>query len=363
MITEQDLQRLVDFESEFPPVLSLYLNVDPTQQTVEEYKLTLRSLLKRASGRAAKEDVNRVERYIDFEYDWQGKGLALFSCVQREFWHPYSLPVPVPNQIAVSRRAYVKPLTDVLDEYGHYGVVLVDREGARLFLFHLGELVETAGTLGEDIKRHKQGGWAAQRYKRKADEQALQNLKAAAEFTAQFCESGRCNRLILGGPGDVVPQFYNLLPKALRDQVAGTISVGMAASETEVRDLSIAAIREAVRESDRKLVDQVITAARSKGGLGVIGLDDTLGALQEFRIHTLVLHEGFSAPGHRCSHCGYISAQALAKCPYCESEMFPVEDVVDTAVRRAIEAGMEVEIVRDSPELVEAGSIGATLRY
>jgi hypothetical protein len=36
---------------------------------------------------------------------------------------------------------------------------------------------------------------------------------------------------------------------------------------------------------------------------------------------------------------------------------------VNTIVRKAIESGMEVEVVKDCATLEEAGSIGAILRY
>jgi hypothetical protein len=40
-----------------------------------------------------------------------------------------------------------------------------------------------------------------------------------------------------------------------------------------------------------------------------------------------------------------------------------VEDLVDTMTHRALEQGVEVEIVRGNEELEAAGSIGALLRY
>ena len=54
MFTERDLNELVEFQSEQSPVLSLYLNVDLTQQTTDQYKLTLRSLLKQVADGLAK---------------------------------------------------------------------------------------------------------------------------------------------------------------------------------------------------------------------------------------------------------------------------------------------------------------------
>ena len=43
----------------------------------------------------------------------------------------------------------------MFDVYGGYGVILVDRQGARVFHFHLGELVEQEGVLGTLVKHTK----------------------------------------------------------------------------------------------------------------------------------------------------------------------------------------------------------------
>ena len=99
MFSEKDLQELIGFHSEESPVLSLYLDVDPTKRTTDEYKLVLRGLLKETSGQARRKDVGAVERYFDHEYDWQGKGVVLFSCLKQDFWRVYPLAVPVENHV------------------------------------------------------------------------------------------------------------------------------------------------------------------------------------------------------------------------------------------------------------------------
>ena len=140
MISEKELQELVDFHTKESAVLSLYLNVDPTQHTKDEYRLTLKSMLKEVANDAPTKDLDEVEKYFDFQYDWQGKGVVIFSCLEEDFWRAYPLAIPVENRIFVADSPYIKPLTHVLSEYGRYGVILVDREGARLFLFNQGEL-------------------------------------------------------------------------------------------------------------------------------------------------------------------------------------------------------------------------------
>ena len=128
MFSEKDLRGLMEFRSAGAPVLSLYLNVDPTRQKADQYKLKLRSLLKEVAGKAKAGDVSAIEQYFDFEFDWQAKGIAAFSCQKEGFWRVYPMAVPVENRVYVYDRPYIKPLTDILDAYGRYGVILVDRE-------------------------------------------------------------------------------------------------------------------------------------------------------------------------------------------------------------------------------------------
>jgi peptide chain release factor subunit 1 len=371
MISEKELQELVDFHTKESSVLSLYLNVDPTQHTKDEYKLTLKSMLKGVAKEAPAKDLAEVEKYFDFQYDWQGKGVAIFSCLEEDFWRAYPLAVPIENHVFVADSPYIKPLTDVLNEYERYGVVLVDREGARLLLFHQGELEETDGTLGEEVKRTKHGGGSAAgrrggltaRTSRHEEEITQRNLKEAAELTARFCEGGRCSRIILGGTDETLTQFQGLLPKELQEQVVGGIPLDMAASETEVRDRSLEVIQEVDRRRKEELVEQLITAATSKGGHGALGLDDTLAVVQEGRAHILVVAEGYVATGYGCQNCGYIAAHELKECPFCGGKMAPIEDTVNTIVRKAIESGVEVEVIKGCAALEKAGSIGAILRY
>jgi len=371
MISEQELQELVDFRAKESSVLSLYLNVDPRQHTKDEYRLALKSMLKKVADEASAKDLAEVEKYLDFQYGWQGKGVVIFSCLEEGFWRAYSLAVPVENHVFVADSPYIKPLTDVLDEYGRYSVILVDREGARLFLFHQGELEEMEGTLGREVKRTKHGGGSAAgrlggltaRTSRHEEEIVQRNLKEAAELAIKFCGGGKCHRIILGGTDDILTQFQGMLPKELQEQIVGSISLDMAASETEVLERSLEAIQEVDRRRKEKLVEQLITAAASKGGHGALGLDDTLAAVQEGRAHILVVAEGYEAPGYGCQNCGYIAAHRLQECPFCGKAMAPIEDAVDTVIRKAIELGMEVEVVKGCKALEKAGSIGAILRY
>jgi peptide chain release factor subunit 1 len=371
MFTERDLNELVEFQSEQSPVLSLYLNVDPTQQTTDQYRLTLRSMLKEVADDARPADVDAVERYFDFEYAWQGRGVAVFSCQEADFWRSYPLAVPVHNRAYVLHRPYIKPLTDVLDAYGRYGVVLVDSEGARMFLFNLGDLVETTGTMGEEVRRTKHGGASGvtgmrggvtARAARRGEAIVQRNLKEVTEATEAFCNDFGCTRLVLGGTEANVRQFQDMLPKAIQDRVIGSFTVDFAAPETEIQARSMELIEAMAEQREIELVDAMIAGWKRRKG-AVVGLSDTLVALQEHRAGILLVSAGYEASGYRCQSCRYLMLIERDECPLCGGEIQHVDDLVDTMTHRALEQGVEVEIVRDNDRLDESGGVGALLRY
>jgi peptide subunit release factor 1 (eRF1) len=371
MFTDKDLNDLIEFRSEATPILSVYLNVEPTQRATDQYKLTLRSMLKELGKEADITDIQAVERFFDFEYDWQGKGVAVFSCQDLGFWRNYTLAVPVHDHVYADHRPYIKPLTDVLDAYGRYGVILVDREGARMFLFDLGELVEATGMLGEEVRRAKHGaasgvagmrGGAATRAARRDEATAQRNLKEAAEATEAFCHNNGCTRLVLAGSEANVSQFQDLLPKYVEELVIGSFPAELTASVADVQSRSMDLIEEMAAEREDRLVGEMV-AGWKRGSGAVAGLSDTLAALQEHRPSTLLVAAGYDASGYRCRSCRYLMLAEREQCPLCGGHVEEVDDLVETMTHRALEQGIDVEIVRGSEELEDAGSVGALLRY
>ena len=155
-IQEKELRELAAFETD-TPILSVYLNVDPTQHTADEYLLSLRQMLKEVKDHTAAEDSAAVQRYFEHEYDWSGRAVVVFSCAASDFWRAYTVAVPVASGVTLARRAYLSPLVALMDAYGHYVVVSVDRQGVRLLLFQLGELVAEQSFEGEEVRKLKRG--------------------------------------------------------------------------------------------------------------------------------------------------------------------------------------------------------------
>jgi peptide chain release factor subunit 1 len=365
MLTENELHELLNIQSPHP-VLSVYLNIDPAEGNAEFYKLQLRSMVKDLH---LKDDVFAVERYLDHEYDWSGRSVAVFSCAPEGFLKAFSLAVPVRSRVRVGNQPHVKPLADILDAYGGYGVVLVDKQGARLFYFHLGELIEQEGTLGENVRRTKRGGstfpgrrggvGGTTNYNEEVTER---NMKEAAEFASHFFADKDVRRVLIGGTDDNVALFRSMLPKSWQSLVVGSFPMRMTASKDEVMQRALQIGQEAERKREAQLVATVLNGA-AKGRGGVISLDGTLNALHDGRVQTLLIRDGYRAPGYRCTGCGFLTANDLESCPFCSNSFESIQDAVEMAVHKVMKLGGEVEVLRDDKITDKFGNIGALLRY
>jgi peptide chain release factor subunit 1 len=298
--------------------------------------------------------------------------VAVFSCAAQNFFRTYPLAVPMSNLVRVSDRPAVKPLADLMDNYGGYGVVLVDKQGARAFYFHLGELREQEGVLGEAVKHVKRGGASSVPGRRggtagRTDsmEQVVdRNMKDAVDFAVRFFDENKVRRVLIGGTDDNVSLFRSLLPKAWQSLIMGTFNMAMTASATEVRERALQIGMEAALEAESMLIDDLVTSAAKISG-AVAGLVDTYGAVNHDRVRTLVIVENLRHESYICSKCGALYLTKTDEtCPLCGAgKLERTRDGIEMAVNTVMRKGGDVNVVRSTPAMDKLGGIGAFLRY
>ena len=367
MFDEKTLKELASTQVN-GPLLSVYLNVDSTRRSAEEYKLKLREMLKQVNGNAHSSDVQAIKRYVELEYDWSGRGLVMFSHAAADIWQAFSLSIPVRSGITVSTKPYISPLVELHSLYGRYAVALIDRQGGRFFLFEMGELVAQEGSVGEDIRRTRKGRGSSivgmrggsPASGRKEAELVQRNLKENATALADFCQQHQPHRLLLAGAEHTVAQYHELLPVSLKDIVVGTFTANMDANEATIRELSFTALTDLATVRKQTLIKTTITAA-AKGQNGVLGLGQTLSAAHEGRVQILIVERGYHSPGYRCAGCGYLTEQDLGTCIFCGDEFVEIADAVEAVVTQVVEKGGTIEVVDD--DAFGTSHIGALLRY
>ena len=348
MITQEDLQELLAFNAEGAQVLSLYLDADTSQQTSETIKLQVRTMLKESDGYDA--DAAGIERYLDFSHDWGIPGLAIFSCAPQDFFRAYPSAISFRNRLRTGRRPHIKPLSHLLDYYAYYGVIVIDRVGARFFEYHLGELQKFAGSLGDDVRKQKLGGGSARgggatsatgQRGGSGESSGEDRAREAAEAAQKFFANRPIRRLFVGGTVENVAQFRENLSKQLQSRIAGTFAVDSNAGEREIHELALEFLEQANADREKKVV-------RSIG---------------EGRVQTLVVSDGFRSSGFYDENSKFLSVYETDPTPYGDSELVAVDDIIEEAVLNTFEQGGTVEVIRDNPALENAGQIGALLRY
>ncbi len=364
VVTERELRELAAMAFA-QPVLSVYLNTDPTTGNANDHRARLRALLKKAHSEA---DAEAVLRYFHESHDWSGRGVAVFSAQHADFFRVFVMQVGVRDQLWESKHPYVRPLVSLFDAYGYYGVVLIDKMRARFFVFHLGVLEEQEGFQGEEVRQVKAGGGSSSPGRRVGapgldnyiEEIIERNMRQAAHAAMRFFNAHKVRRILIGGSEENIALFRKMLPKRWQSLIVGTFPMEMKAGHAEVWQAAMTIGAEAERKQEARLIERVQVEA-AKGGLAVVGLDETLGAVHEGRAHIVVVEEGYREVGYRCTTCGFPTTQALETCPFCGGKFETVPDAVEMIIHRALDEGADVEVV--PRPLKEIGHIGALLRY
>ncbi len=368
-ITEDEVRELAELRGEAALMTSCYLDVDgghhPRYQDVidEMAQLSRAARAKDGADESVLADLQRMEEHVRAGIDRsRTRGLVMFACAATGFWKVVELPVPVRSRVEVNHSPYVRPLELVLDEYERFGVLLVDRQRARMFVFELGELVESS-ELFEQLPRGDDDdhSYTRDRGQSHTSELAHQHLRHAAAVAWKVYQEQGFDQLIVCTPEDLGNEVVAALHPYLQERVAGRCHIPVASSLEAIRTAALDVQAKAERRKEAELVARLREAAGA-GRKAVTGLEATLKALAERRVDTLLVSSGYEAPGWRCLSCSHVAAIGR-RCPVCQAEMTQVGDVVEEAVEEALNQSCDVEICVGNADLDVLGRIGALLRF
>ncbi len=369
MITRKTLEALEAASRPGVKVLSVYLDVDPTNGLWSDKAYALeRSLdhiaesVSHAEQRAFVEDRTKVAAFLK-EYKSSAKGLAMFASAPQGLWQHMELQVPVKNEVRYDVGPFVGPLASLLDEHQSYGVALVDDRSARLFVVSLGEVEEQQQVRNWVPKRHAQTEHSP-RVETQHAAKRQQHLKEVAEAMGHLQHDTGFRRLVIGGAVEALAHFEQELPPQLSRLVVGRFSAPMYAGNQEVLQHANAVAAAYEQSKEAQTVEELVTRA-AKGHRAVLGADETLLALRRNEVFELVAAGDLAIKGYQCAACGLLRGTHALACPLCGGAMRPIEDVADRAVQQAVAAGARVEVVNGPAreKLVAVGGMGALLSF
>ncbi len=369
VITEDAIRELAGFRGGAAPVTTCYLDVDGRRYVRhQDFEHELQGLLRQARSQAngtasVHKDLERIEDFVKRGINRsRTRGLAIFACSSHGLFEVVPLPVPVRNQVVVNDLPAVGQLEAVVQERRRTGVLLVDRQRSRIFVFDLGELVDRSELLDElprdyDHRGERERGDVVNH----VEELAHQHLRRAARALFSVHQEHGLHHVVLGCPDELVSVVESALHRYLRERLIGRLNVPVAAplSDIEAALVEIEISEERAREA--RLVGRLREAAGA-GRQGVTGLAGSLDALGSGRVETLVVSHGYREPGWRCVPCGRLFPVGRA-CPQCGTAMLELDDVVEEAVEQALAGAAQVEICIDNADLDVMGRVGALLRF
>src|SRR5437764_110211 len=378
-LTSDLLRRLADLHPDGGCVLSLFLNLDPSQfgtaparateanALIDEAERQLREIdgLNHDQQQALRHDIESARDYFRSPaFSAEGAhGPAVFACSPVSFFETIKLPRPVETRAVIDDSPWVEPLAE-LGMRGSWAVLLVNRKTARMLRGSPERLVELEPVEDDVHGQHDQGGWSQARYQRSVEKEVHDHLKRTAEVVFRRFQRLPFDRLLLGGPEEILSAMEERLHPYLRERVAGRVKADVETSSTEdVARAAAPVIEEIDSAREREALDRLIEGV-SSGGRATAGLEETIEALNERRVGVLLIAEGLSAPGVACRQCGWVGVDGVDTCPVDGTEVERLPDVIERAVELAITQSAEVLLGHHHrDELEQHGGIGAVLRF
>lgn len=367
------LRYLAGLRSEKRLIVSLYLPLEKGEPGEAKLPIRLKNLINEALEakeswtpeqiRSVEEDLARIERLVAEERVLGSKSVIAFASSPLGLWEVFRPPVGVGKGLAIDHVPRVAPLIAFAGQLERYCTVLIDKSRSRIFFLDLGSVEERYDIYGVVPGRHDQGGWAQARYQRHHDDHVMHHLKDTAYELFRLHHEEGFHSLLVAGTEEVVTQFADYLHPYLKESLVATLTLEMTASPKEVQEQSLAIVEDLKKREEANLIEKLKGEALS-GRLGVIGLEDTLHAWQAGQAFTLLINEGFHAPGRRCPQCGSLTVRE-GSCPYCNQTLEPLRDVVEELIKRAFLGNTEIKSIagENKEALAEMGKIGALLRF
>jgi peptide chain release factor subunit 1 len=370
-----ELRRLAEIRLDRPVVLSLYLDLDPTEFATPPARATaVGSLLDEADRQVRdrgdlpheqrmdlRASLERASSVLQGDLPAEGaQGLAIFAAESAELFDVLKLPRPLPSRVAIRRSPLIAPLAR-LARRERWCVALVNRRDARIFRGSPDGLREIEQIHDLVFGQHDQGGWSQARYQRGIEKEKDDHLKHTVEALMKHFKRRPFERLILGGPREVVADFESKLHGYLAERLAGRIDVDV---EHSTPDQVLEAVQPRFEELEEQREAEALERL-GEAGRAAIGLDEVLRALNERRVETLVADERYSSEGSCCPSCGWLGPAGERRCPVDETDLETLDDLTEAAVELTIQQAAEVlGVSRRGDELAErAGGIAALLRF
>jgi hypothetical protein len=244
------------------------------------------------------------ERLESFDAFVPDRGWVGFATPD-QVWYAEEVPVPMPDGVYWEDGIRVAPYVRGLKQARPVFVAILDSRRARIFRYHGGAVTELEDCRADtfmgdmtDVGMSKRamshtgvrGETSTDAGKRALDISFDRMLKYLVDVTTGLV--GTQAFLVLGGATETVARAWPEFPKHLRARMIEVPGLYVDIGAAELKQLVERAASQLTKRYQEELLDTMVESA-GPGGRACLGRDETMRALEEMRVDTLLLSRGF----------------------------------------------------------------------
>jgi hypothetical protein len=351
------------------PVTSLYLRMGPEKgkalvrlfhslktRALEEQRDFIEALPKRQKE-ILSDDLKQVEVLLAQDFTPASpRSLIIFKSGE-QLNRVLRLPASTMDALVIGTDPHVTPLEAVLEANQKVLLVEVSIGESRLLVYHLGYLEADRITTSMP-KKTVQPPFKQNEQRRLTHLQW--HLKATASRAYHLFQERSCTGLILMGEKQVLSSQEEFLHETLRANIISRIYGSPAADLRDRQELIETALRDNKSGREAKAIEDL--GQHKPGEQLVFGFRDVIEALNSFLIRRLVIGENIQQKGYLCRAHHYLSFEEK-DCPFCGTNLLPVESIVDEMIEIAYLHGVSLMIVEHRQDLLTRYNGIAALIY
>jgi len=368
-VTDIDLRALSEIYDEKDIYLSVYMKSSSTSELdssrsfiASRFKAMDKSLPADDLRQPFRSTMSLVEEAMA-SLPWKGeRSRVIFACGPLSFLHVYRLGLEVEPLVVLDTSPFLLPLARLRDDYEDYGLLLLNSQEARFFTIRSRLLEEKSQSSIDLMNKHKKGGWSQMRYSRLRKGAIKSFLGEVVEDLARLEGLQNMRGLVIAGPGEAKIELMEMLSPQIKERVMGLLDVSMGVKPADLVEMGDRLALDKERSLSRERAAELRSAVL-RGQLYATGADKVRDALQQGRVKSLLLLDGFLIPGWICESCQYFQEGSQPeRCPRCNGRTSRV-NILEELYELAQRTGAEVEFVEEDEFLRSLGGVGAILRY
>jgi peptide subunit release factor 1 (eRF1) len=369
----EHLDRLLAFEPGTLPVISLYLNTQSDKHGRDSYGQFIRKELavrvktyaaNSAERLSLEADVAAIDHYLGGDLKASANGLAIFACSGAGLFEGIQLTAPIEeHRLYIYNQPHLYHLTRLDDEYPRYAALITDANSARIFVFGLGETLETEQVKGKKVQRVKVGGWSQARYQRRVQNAHQSHAKETVDALDRIVREENIKHLLLAGDPQIITVLQAELPKHLTDKLVDALKLDIKSTDQAVFEATMARMREQDAKTDAEKVERLFREYRARA-LACVGPQETLEALANGQVDELLISTALEQTHPEEEPVDALLAPEVPDSTGgTESEEPRQVHLPDLLVTKAKQTDARVSFIQDASLLESVDGVGAFLRW